>query len=130
VGGAGGAVDLFEQGLAEYRSGRYFEAHERWEEIWRDEKDPVRRNFVQGLIQIAAAMHKLLRMGSATGALRLLERGHDRLSVAPPGSGGLDLPRLLEDIARARTEIARLAAVGRTDLAAAFVPAIEVEAEA
>ena len=50
----------FASGLTAYRAGEHFEAHEHWEGSWRDEPVGDRRAFLQALIQIAAAMHKLV----------------------------------------------------------------------
>ena len=112
-------------GLAAYRTGHYFEAHERWEDVWRVERDPLTRDFVQGLIQLAAAMHKLVHQHNAVGALRLLDRARGHLAAAPPDAGELDVARLVADIARARAAIEELHALGRVDLDPKLVPAIE-----
>jgi hypothetical protein len=111
-------------GLSAYRTGHYFEAHERWEEVWRDERDPVTRDFVQGLIQLAAAMHKLVHQHNAVGALRLLDRARAHLAAAPPDAGGLDVTRLVTDIARASAALEALHALGRVDLDPLLVPMV------
>lgn len=115
----------FQRGLLAYRAGRHYEAHEHWEEIWQIEEDLLQKNFLQGLIQVAAAMHKLLEMKGTAGAVRLLDKARDRLQATPEGTGGIWLQRLLEDMARARVEIERLGAEGRTDLAVELIPRME-----
>ena len=45
-----------EQGRVAFNRGEYFEAHELWEDVWR-ELAGAERIFVQGLIQIAAGLH-------------------------------------------------------------------------
>ena len=95
----------FERGLEAYESGRHFEAHEHWEDLWRAERDPARRRWLQGLIQIAAAAHKLRRMGDAVASSRLLGRALDKLRDAPEGTFGLRLGELCADVERARTAI-------------------------
>jgi uncharacterized protein len=114
----------FQRGLLAYRAGRHYEAHEHWESIWQIEEDLLQKSFLQGLIQVAAAMHKLLEMKGTAGAVRLLDKARGRLEAVPEGTGGLWLERLLEDMARARAEIERLGAEGRTDLADEFIPRI------
>ena len=69
---------LFERGIALFNEGRYFEAHEPWEEIWRS-TDPEPRNLHQGLVQVAAALHIWHQRGNAAAARRVLERGRSRL---------------------------------------------------
>ena len=68
---------IVQRGLEAYRAGQFFEAHELWEAGWRDEQNPVRKTFLQGLILVAAALHKLTRMRSPSGAVRLLDKAHD-----------------------------------------------------
>ena len=115
----------FQRGLLAYRAGRHYEAHEHWESIWQIEEDLLQKSFLQGLIQVAAAMHKLLEMKGPTGAVRLLDKARGRLEAVPEGTGGLWIQRLLEDMARARTEIERLGAEGRIDLAVELIPRME-----
>jgi len=114
----------FQAGVLAYQRGEFYEAHERWEELWRGEPDGPYRTFLQGLIQVAAAMHKLLVMKGSTGALRLLERARGRLTSVPQGTGGLDVGALVLDMDRARDAIERLAAEGSVDLDPSLVPRI------
>ena len=57
----------------DFNAGRFFEAHEHLEEIWQNERGPVRDAY-KGLIQIAAAFVHLTR-GNYPGAERLLRTG-------------------------------------------------------
>ncbi len=70
----------FLEGLSLFRSGKYFEAHEEWEDLWRDmaNDDPL-RDFVRGMIMLAAAYHKLLFHGNMKGALGLFRKAFKRL---------------------------------------------------
>lgn len=93
-----------------YARGDFFEAHEHWEDIWRALPEGDERRHLQGLIQIAAAMHKRFVMRSASGAARLLERARAKISDAPPSMFGVDaakLTRALEDARRALEAEAR-----------------------
>jgi hypothetical protein len=114
----------FRRALAAYASGRFFEAHELWEDLWRDEKDAAHRNFVQALIQVAAAMHKL-EQGGTTGPVHLLGRALVRLDGVRDGYAGIAVDLLRGDCARAREAIERLAAEGRALLDPGLVPRIE-----
>ena len=58
--------NLFEEGLLFFNSGRYYQAHETWEDLWRITEGPV-RVFYQGLIQAAVGLHHLYR-GNEIGA--------------------------------------------------------------
>lgn len=94
-------------GLAAYRAGRYFEAHERWEDLWRVEKDPSRRLFLQALVQLAAALHKRatgIRPGGAPALFgRCLDK-LDRLAEAGDRPFGLDPARLGDRVRRAAAD--------------------------
>ncbi len=78
-------LDLLERGREHFNSGRYFEAHEVWEEAWLAEKGETRR-FLQGLIQIAAGFHKGLRQGQPGGCVRLLEAGLSKIAAPAPAA--------------------------------------------
>lgn len=74
---------LFDRGL-------YFAAHEAWEEHWLVETDVMERRLLQGLIQIAAAFHKLLVMRSPAPAASLFEKGLTKLDACPREVDGWD----------------------------------------
>lgn len=116
----------FEEGLAAYRRGAYFDAHELWEALWRDERDDDHKQLLQGLIQVAAAMHKALEEGKPGPAASLLGRATLRLSVFPREYFGLDLGRLVESAQVATAALSRLAAStsGDRHLAAELIPAM------
>ena len=96
----------FERGLAAYRAGEYFDAHELWEEIWRDEVDEYEKQFLQGLIQVAAAMHKTVEQRKPAPAARLLGRALLRLRRYVPRHGGLDVARLVLEAEKAQGVLA------------------------
>ena len=74
-----------QHGIDLFNSGRYWDAHEAWEGPWRVECDPYRRTFLQGLIQAAAAMHKLLVMHNPRSAAHLLARALEKLAPYEDG---------------------------------------------
>lgn len=65
------------RGLALWHEGRFFEAHERWEDAWRIETGPE-RTVLQVLIQLAASMIKRGE-GNTRGAALGLEKARDNL---------------------------------------------------
>jgi predicted metal-dependent hydrolase len=79
-----------------HNDGEFYEAHEAWEQIWVNELDDDWRLFVQGLIQVTSAFHKLFVQREPGGASRLLERGLDKLDKYPPDYLGLALGRFRE----------------------------------
>ena len=70
------AVGL-ERGRTLFNAGRYFDAHEAWEEVWLTERGDARL-LLQGLIQVAAGCHKA-GQGKAEGCARLLAAGLEKL---------------------------------------------------
>ncbi|MGD0526513.1 MAG: DUF309 domain-containing protein [Polyangiaceae bacterium] len=75
--------ETFRRGARLFDAGAFFDAHEAWEERWRVETDPETRRFLQGLIQIAAAFHKLVASQAPASAMRLLARGLHKLDACP-----------------------------------------------
>ncbi len=102
------------QGRAAFNRRQYFEAHELWEEAWR-ELDGRERTLVQGLIQIAAGLHHLHHQRPRP-ATELLRKGVAKLSsdvVALPVelnvralAGGVE--RLLANLGTPGAEMADL----------------------
>jgi predicted metal-dependent hydrolase len=103
--------DPFARGVQHFDSGGYFEAHEAWEELWRAATDEVERTWLQGMIQVAAAMHKLIVVEEADAALRLLTKALAKLSTSPSHMRGVDL----ESFRQALADGARALSAGRLE---------------
>jgi predicted metal-dependent hydrolase len=56
--------DLLEEGLLLFNMGNFYDAHEVWEDLWRETADPVLKTCYQGLIQAAVGLHHLGRRNS------------------------------------------------------------------
>jgi uncharacterized protein len=100
----------FLTGMSLYNEGEFYEAHEQWEILWLAEQDDATRLFLQGLIQLTSAFHKLFGQRRPDGAARLLERALAKLDRYPRAYLGIALGPL-RDGARlcqnAMTELAR-----------------------
>ena len=83
-----------------FNSGLYFEAHEAWEDAWREETGPVRLT-LHGLIQVAAGLHKATRQNQPKGCVRLLEMGLEKLRGVPEDSCGFALKEFREAVGQA-----------------------------
>ncbi len=90
----GAADPRFEKGLAEFRSGRFFEAHEEWEHLW-NESSGDDRIFLQALIQLAAGCVHLTR-GNHAPAGRLFALALEKLDRIPGGFAPFPLDGLRE----------------------------------
>lgn len=91
-------------GLRLYEAGHYFEAHEFWEAVWLRSAEPEKA-FLQGVIQVTAAMHHL-RRENRLGATRLLHAALRKIEPHGMAFGGLAAGELCEDI---RDRLQRLA---------------------
>ena len=79
----------FQRGLTLFNAREYFDAHEVWEDVWR--AAPVEeKKFLQGLIQVAVALHHHGR-GNLDGARSLLARAQRNLSHYPDSYAGVNL---------------------------------------
>jgi predicted metal-dependent hydrolase len=90
--------DALVRGARLFDGGRFFEAHEAWEEHWRVESHPEHRRLLQGLIQIAAGFHKLLNLEAPDSAARLFTRGMAKLDACPTLVATLDLGAFCEAV--------------------------------
>ena len=85
-----------ERGIALFNSGKFWEAHEAWEEIWMNHPEDG-RFFIQGLIQLAAAYHQLGKK-VYRGVLIHLKQAQERLKLFPSDFLGIDVLPILEVI--------------------------------
>lgn len=107
-----GAAALWEHGL-------YFEVHEALEPEWAHASGD-RKDALQGLIQIAVALHHWAH-GNVRGARKLLADGRTRLGGARCTLPHVDTARLLEDTASWAEDLGN-----GTDLSARPVPALRL----
>jgi predicted metal-dependent hydrolase len=98
--------ELFVKGLAAYRAGEFFDAHEHWEDMWHNKNMPDRR-FIQGLIQLTASFYKI-QVGNINGARKLLAKSQEKFEDYAGLQRGIDVDDLCErirEIARRYEEI-------------------------
>ncbi|PYX81223.1 MAG: hypothetical protein DMG70_20595 [Acidobacteria bacterium] len=85
--------DLFIRGIRLFNEGRFFEAHEILEDVWRPASSSEKQ-YLQGLIQLAVAFHHQ-STGNSVGACSLMERGMRNLSQASEDFGNIRRDRLI-----------------------------------
>jgi predicted metal-dependent hydrolase len=81
-------------GMAAYARGDFFEAHELLEPAWMGSPDESEREFLQGLIKLAAAYVHSVR-GNPLGMAKNLRGARARLAAGAAYAGGIDVPTLL-----------------------------------
>jgi predicted metal-dependent hydrolase len=99
----------FDEGVAAYDRGDFFEAHELLEPAWMGTADPAERDMLQGLIKLAAGYVHGVR-GNPLGIARNLSGARERLasSINSPAAAasGIDIAAL---VAAIDDRLARLA---------------------
>ena len=90
---------LLDEGINFFNSGHYFEAHEVWEDLWRETSGDLRL-FYQGLIQTAVGLHHL-SSGNMVGARAQLSKAIAKLDERSGQATGIDagaLQRVLRKV--------------------------------
>ena len=111
----------FLEGIHNFNSRKFWEAHESWEALWLESESDLEQ-FLQGLIQIAAAYHHVQR-GTYRGAPRLFAAGLKRLEAFPLVHCGLDRAKV---DAAARRHAAWLKSAPKEPLSAEEYPKLHV----
>ena len=84
---------LYLKGIEYFNECEFYEAHEVWEELWAEHQGPS-REFYQGLIQVAVALHHFGN-GNIRGARKLYFSSCKHLEPFRPRHQGLDLETFL-----------------------------------
>lgn len=72
----------FDEGKKLFNEGKFWEAHEAWEEVWK-EREEEGRIFFQGIIQAAAAYHLMFVRPRLSGARRNILKSLAILELFP-----------------------------------------------
>ena len=91
-------ADLLRAGIFFFNAGRYFEAHEAWEDLWRPTRGPLRL-YYQGLVQAAVGMHHFGR-GNRNGGRAQVTKSLAKLEQDPAAFCQIDNARLISDLRR------------------------------
>jgi uncharacterized protein len=92
----------FEEGIVLFNAGRYWHAHEEWEQAWLTMPDDASGDaeiILRGLIQLAAAQH-LVGLGRLDGAASNLRKASEKLALAPSRFMGIAIAPLVTFIAQ------------------------------
>jgi uncharacterized protein len=83
-------------GIELFNRAAFFDAHEALEDVWRAAPQ-AEKKFLQGLIQVAVALHHYGN-GNTAGARSVLRRAFRNLSLYPRDFGGIESAGLLHSI--------------------------------
>src|SRR5262245_33377956 len=89
--------NLLEEGCFLFNNGKFYEAHEVWEDLWRATAHPGLKTCYQGLIQAAVGLHHLGRQ-NRIGARSQLGKSINNLRNAGLSPDNLDVPGLIEQL--------------------------------
>lgn len=119
-----GTDEALERGRALWNAGRFYEAHEAWEEAWLREEGEVRA-LLQGLIQAAAAYVKALDHLRPGGAVKLFGSALARLAPLGEAPAGLALAPFRVALQASLAEAQRWLAGERAGFDRALAPRLE-----
>jgi predicted metal-dependent hydrolase len=97
---------LAEQGFAQFNAGEFYAQHDSFEELWVATEGPV-RDLYRAILQVGVAYYQVER-GNYRGALKMLLRSVQWLTVLPDTCQGIDVAALRADSYRVRAELERL----------------------
>ena len=99
-----------------WRQEKFWACHEALEDVWKQETDAHRKQFLQGLIHGAVAVFQF-RRGNFVGAARQFTRARVRLGSSLPTREELDVAGFLEGVKREiEAAFAKLSEKERADL--------------
>jgi predicted metal-dependent hydrolase len=112
------------QAYGEFNRGDWFECHETLEDLWVGE-DGETRDFYQGFLQVAVALHHW-REGNYGGAVRVLEAGIDYLRRVGPVCQRMDVAGFVSAAERLQEELTALGAERMAALDPARIPKLRI----
>ena len=97
---------LFERGVEEFNGRFFFEAHDTWEELWRETSGPDKL-FYQGLIQTAVGFYHLSNK-NYKGACSQFGKAISKLEQYRPTYHGLETQQILDRLRLCSSDAERL----------------------
>ena len=114
------------RGIEQFNRREFYECHETLEALWLAERSEVRLLY-QGILQVGVAFHHLLR-GNYVGAVRLLDRGLNKLRVFEPVCMSIDVDALIMAASVCREELVGLGPGRIREFNTTLIPRVELTA--
>jgi len=114
------------QAIREFNGREWFECHETLEDLWIGETGEI-RDFYQGMLQIAVALHHW-RNGNFGGALNLLKGGAGYLGRVSGECQWVDVAALITDADKLQAALEELGKERMETLDQALIPLIKTVA--
>lgn len=83
------------EGISLFNDRRFFESHEIWEQLYQDTED-ANKPFLEGLIQLAAALRLYADFGEVKGPVRMIYQALIRLENYQPAYLNVKVKELCE----------------------------------
>lgn len=112
----------FNEGIVLFNSGKFWESHEAWEEVWKRHPENS-RIFFQGLIQVAAGLHQL-RRNIYHGVEKHFRNALWKLEPFQAVFLEIDVKSLVEIIKEGQKELARLGEKNLDNFSSRLIPKI------
>lgn len=109
--------------IRQFNERQWFECHETLEDLWLGEEGET-RDFFQGILQIAVALHHW-RNGNYGGAISLLTGGVAYLGRVPDACMWVDVARIIADADRLREALEKLGRERMHELDPSLVPLLK-----
>jgi uncharacterized protein len=110
--------------IEQFNNREWFECHETLEELWMGESGML-RDFYQGVIQIAIALHHW-RRDNFEGAMKLLKTGVEFLDKVGPVFMKVDVAGLTADAKRFKQELDALGQDGMAKVNRNLIPRMRI----
>ena len=117
----------FSRGLALYRAGKFWDAHEAWEGVWLKHPEPERL-FIQGLILLAAAFHQQKRH-IYKGATNHLKKALPKLEPFQPEFLDMSVRKVVDQARNCLEALEDLGPDGISRFDTSLIPRLEWEPE-
>jgi predicted metal-dependent hydrolase len=97
--------------IEHFDAGRFFQAHEAWETVWKQSKRTPDEEFFKGLSQLGAG-YTHYRRGNPHGTHTLMRRALSRITRYGTTHHGIDLERLAAEVERQAEAVEAAEAAG------------------
>jgi predicted metal-dependent hydrolase len=114
--------ERFRDGVRLFNEGYHWEAHEAFEDVWRDQESDA-KTYVQGFVQMAAA-YSFIKLHKAGSAVYLFEKALQKFVEFEHLDGGIALKPLIDSMQVGLLAIRRSAGNGETKVKDAPPPMI------
>src|ERR1044071_386533 len=86
------------EGITLFNARRFFESHEVWEQFYQDTTEEVNKGFLEGLIQLAAALRIYTDFGEIKGPVRMIYQALIRFENYQPAFLNIKIKELTEEM--------------------------------